>query len=154
MHTTRPPFPRVTLCTLALVPVLACTGNVDYSQIGSGKGGSGTVRTGSGGAGSSVGSMGSGGSGSASGGATGTGASGTGGSAATGTGGANAVTADPNAAGLLPLRRLTAREYLNTVRDLLGDATTLASDDVPGEADDLSNNAFPFRQPTVIATSG
>jgi hypothetical protein len=31
--------------------------------------------------------------------------------------------ADPNAAGLMPLRRLTNREYNNTVRDLLGDAT-------------------------------
>jgi hypothetical protein len=58
---------------------------------------------------------------------------------------------DPNAAGLMPLRRLTAREYLNTVRDLLGD-TTLGTGDVPAEADDLSNNAFPFRQPSVIGT--
>ena len=51
----------------------------------------------------------------------------------------------------MPLRRLTSREYLATVRDLLGD-TTLALDDVPGESDDLSNNAFPFRQPTAIGT--
>jgi hypothetical protein len=29
--------------------------------------------------------------------------------------------ADPNAAGPMPLRRLTAREYNNTIRDLLGD---------------------------------
>ena len=28
--------------------------------------------------------------------------------------------ADPNAAGLMPMRRLTNREYNNTVRDLLG----------------------------------
>ena len=46
---------------------------------------------------------------------------------------------------------LFAGEYLNTVRDLLND-TTLQLDDVPGEADDLSNNAFPFRQPTAIGT--
>jgi hypothetical protein len=52
----------------------------------------------------------------------------------------------------MPLRRLTAREYLNTVRDLLGDGTSLAPDDVPGEPDDLTNNAFPFRQPTSIGT--
>ena len=58
---------------------------------------------------------------------------------------------DPNAAGLMPARRLTSREYLATVRDLLGD-TTLKIDDVPSEADDLSNNAFPFRQPTAIGT--
>jgi hypothetical protein len=37
--------------------------------------------------------------------------------------GAGGTTGDPDAAGLMPLRRLTAREYLNTVRDLLGDAT-------------------------------
>jgi len=160
MHTTRASVLHPALHTAlhtalyiaALTPVLGCTGVVDNSQLGTGTGGAGTVGTGSGGAGSSMGPKGSGGSGSgsSSGGAPGPGSSGSGGSAATGTGGASA---DPNAAGLLPLRRLTAREYLNTVRDLLGDATTLAAGDVPGEADDLSNNAFPFRQPMVIATS-
>lgn len=49
----------------------------------------------------------------------------------------------------MPLRRLTAREYLNTVRDLLAD-TSLDAGDVPNEADDTSNNAFPFRQPGPI----
>jgi hypothetical protein len=72
-----------------------------------------------------------------------------GGAGVTGTGGSAAP--DPNAAGPLPLRRLTSREYLNTVRDLLGD-TTLTAGDVPIETDDLSNNGFPFRQPTTIAT--
>jgi hypothetical protein len=71
------------------------------------------------------------------------------GGSSTGTGGSAA--ADPNAAGLMPLRRLTAREYLNTVRDLLGD-TTLGVGDVPNESDDLSNNAFPFRQPGDVGT--
>jgi len=66
-----------------------------------------------------------------------------------GTGGT--MVADSTAAGPLPLRRLTAREYLNTVRDLLGDSS-LTHDDLPGETDDLSNNGFPFRQPTTIAT--
>jgi hypothetical protein len=51
----------------------------------------------------------------------------------------------------LAFRRLTSREYLNTVRDLLGD-TAVKPDDVPTETDDLSNNGFPFRQPTTIAT--
>jgi hypothetical protein len=74
--------------------------------------------------------------------------SGSGGSS--GTGGSSGV-ADPAAAGPLPLRRLTSREYLNTARDLLGDSTLDASD-VPGESDDLSNNAFPFRQPNLIGT--
>ena len=68
-----------------------------------------------------------------------------------GIGGSVTGPADPNAAGPLPARRLTSREYLNTIRDLLND-TTLQLDDVPGEADDLSNNAFPFRQPTAIGT--
>src|SRR5881394_2087197 len=56
------------------------------------------------------------------------------GAAGAGTGGAaGSAPPDPNAAGLLPLRRLTSREYLNTVRDLLADTTSVAADDVPGE---------------------
>jgi hypothetical protein len=77
------------------------------------------------------------------------GITGTAGSIPSGTGGS--APPDPNAAGVLQLRRLTSREYLNTIRDLLND-TTIAIDDVPGESDDLSNNAFPFRQPTAIGT--
>ncbi|HVY41280.1 MAG TPA: DUF1592 domain-containing protein [Polyangia bacterium] len=69
--------------------------------------------------------------------------------ATTGSAGNSGAPGDPKAAGVLPLRRLTAREYLNTARDLLGD-TTLDSGDVPSESDDLSNNAFPFRQPGAI----
>ena len=52
------------------------------------------------------------------------------------------VPPDPNAAGLMPARRLTSREFLNTVRDLLND-TTLKSRRRSGESDDLSNNALP-----------
>ena len=111
---------------------LGCSGTIGGMATGSG-GGTGAAATGGGAT--------SGGAGSSS--------SGTAGNGATGTGGSSSTTPpDPNAAGLMPLRRLTAREYLNTVRDLLGD-TTLALDDVPGESDDLSNNAFPFRQPSV-----
>jgi len=84
------------------------------------------------------------------GGQSGTGAS-SGSGASSGTGGAGNTPGDPQAAGALPLRRLTSREYLNTARDLLGDST-LGVADVPGESDDLSNNAFPFRQPNVIGT--
>lgn len=65
--------------------------------------------------------------------------------------GTGATPGDPNAAGILPLRRLTAREYLNTVRDLLAD-TSLSPGDVPNEPDDTSNKAFPFRQPGSIGT--
>src|SRR5947209_14921490 len=72
------------------------------------------------------------------------GTSGTGATTGTGGTGASTLPPDPHAAGLLPLRRLTAREYLNTARDLLGD-TSLGIGDVPNESDDLSNNAFPFR---------
>ncbi|WP_438022714.1 DUF1592 domain-containing protein [Sorangium sp. So ce233] len=43
--------------------------------------------------------------------------------------------ADPTSAGVKVLRRLSGREYLNTVRDLLGD-TTLRINDVPVENDD------------------
>ncbi|WP_437328033.1 DUF1592 domain-containing protein [Sorangium sp. So ce381] len=43
--------------------------------------------------------------------------------------------ADPTSAGVKVLRRLSGREYLNTVRDLLGD-TTLHLNDVPVENDD------------------
>jgi len=68
-----------------------------------------------------------------------------------GTGGSTGAAGDPKAAGVMPLRRLTAREYLNTARDLLGDST-LHAGDVPNESDDLSNNAFPFRQPGVVGS--
>ena len=93
----------------------------------------------------SPGNPGSGGSGTPNVGSGGSGAS----NPDAGTGGT--MVADSTAAGPLPLRRLTAREYLNTVRDLLGDSS-LTHDDLPGETDDLSNNGFPFRQPTTIAT--
>src|SRR3954470_6754143 len=79
------------------------------------------------------------------------GITGTAGNVSTGNGGSTTGPADPKAAGQMPARRLTSREFLNTVKDLLND-TTLKVDDVPGESDDLSNNAFPFRQPTAIGT--
>jgi hypothetical protein len=125
----------------ALLPVLGCAGAVGDSGAVGGSG----AGTGTGGAGAGV--VGTGGVAGAG------GATGPGGSGPTGTGGTGVVPADPNAAGLLPLRRLTAREYGNTVRDLLGDMTSLAADDVPGDPDDLTNNAFPFRQPTLIGTA-
>jgi hypothetical protein len=126
----------------------SCTGQIGAADSHSGSAGTGPRAGSAGAAGSSTGT--------GSGGATGSGTAGSG--SPTGVGGAGAVTGtggtaapDPNAAGPLPLRRLTSREYLNTVRDLLGDAT-LTAGDVPIETDDLSNNGFPFRQPTTIAT--
>jgi hypothetical protein len=56
------------------------------------------------------------------------GSSGTAGAAIGGTGtGGSTAPADPNAAGPMPMLRLTNREYNNTVRDLLGDTTQPAN---------------------------
>jgi hypothetical protein len=63
-------------------------------------------------------------------GSTGGGTSGAAGSGATtgvGTGTAGTTPIDPNAAGPMPMLRLTNREYNNTVRDLLGDTTQPAN---------------------------
>ena len=54
MSTTTRAIPfRFAPCIAALVPILGCTGNVDYSQTGTGTGGARMVGAGSGGAGSS-----------------------------------------------------------------------------------------------------
>jgi len=106
-------------------------------------------------------------------------AGGTGGSAATGTGGgsANAIgggpasgtggtsaggvsggsggsggetpAGDPNAAGPMPLRHLTSREYRNTVQSLVNDGS-LAEDDVPTETSDSTFDFYPFREPGTV----
>jgi Protein of unknown function (DUF1592)/Protein of unknown function (DUF1588)/Protein of unknown function (DUF1595)/Protein of unknown function (DUF1585)/Protein of unknown function (DUF1587) len=130
-----------------IAATLGCSGVIGSASPGAGGG----AATGAGG-GTPTGGTSSGG---ASTGGTPTGGSSTGGTMMSGTGSGGSggsVPADPKAAGLFPLQRLTAREYLNTVRDLLGD-TTLTVADVPNEGDDTSNNAFPFRQPTPIATA-
>jgi hypothetical protein len=59
---------------------------------------------------------------------------------------APATPADPNAAGPLLLRRLTIREYNNTVRDLLGDGSGPASQ-FPSDRDET----FPFRRSGPVA---
>ena len=73
----------------------------------------------------------------------GTGAAGTTGA---GTGTAGSGSGDPNAAGVMPMLRLTNREYNNTVRDLLGDtsqpANQFASDRDP---------TFEFRRAGTVA---
>jgi hypothetical protein len=66
------------------------------------------------------------GSGSTGSGSTGSG-SGTAGTTGGGTGTAGSTPIDPNAAGPMPMLRLTNREYNNTVRDLLGDTTQPAN---------------------------
>jgi hypothetical protein len=127
-----------------------CTGSIGSSGT---PGQTATTGAGSGtGAGAGTGTSGAGNTtGTGIGNTTGAGAgAGSGTGAGTGTG-ATGGTADPTAAGLFPVQRLTSREYLNTIRDLLSD-TTLTVQDVPSEGDDPSNNAFPFRQPTPIET--
>ncbi|HXI60143.1 MAG TPA: DUF1592 domain-containing protein [Polyangia bacterium] len=53
---------------------------------------------------------------------------------------------DPSAAGLMPLQRLTNREYNNTVRDLLGDTSQPASQFATDR-----DPTFVFRRPNDIA---
>ena len=55
--------------------------------------------------------------------------------------------ADPNAAGPMPLRRLTQREYNNTIRDLLGDTSKPADSFPPDQESD-----FTFRRAGLVAT--
>ncbi len=61
-----------------------------------------------------------------------------------GTGGTAVTSTDPNAAGPMPIRRLTQREYNNTVADLLGD-TTHPADGFPDDdhLDGVEDN-YPF----------
>ncbi len=61
-------------------------------------------------------------------------------------GSAPAAMADPNAAGIMPLRRLTNREYNDTVRDLLGD-TTQPANQFPSDRDPT----FEFRRAGDLA---
>jgi hypothetical protein len=85
-------------------------------------------------------------------------ASGTGSTAGTGNtnggggvGGPGAPAGDPLAAGIKPLRILTAREYVNTVRDLLGE-TALTESALPvGDEDPNVTPSFAFRQAHPIA---
>ncbi len=106
---------------LSGLSLAACTGKIGGEVRGGGPaaGGSGT--------GTSVG-----------------GSSGVGGGS-TGVGG-SPTQADPNAAGPMPMLRLTNREYDNTVRDLLGD-TTQPADQFPTDRD----ATFEFRRAGAIA---
>jgi Protein of unknown function (DUF1592)/Protein of unknown function (DUF1588)/Protein of unknown function (DUF1595)/Protein of unknown function (DUF1585) len=59
---------------------------------------------------------------------------------------------DPAAAGLMPLRYMTSREYLNTVSDLLTD-TSLTDTDMPTEVTDPNGAYFPFRVPGTVGNA-
>ena len=61
--------------------------------------------------------------------------------------GAGNTPADPSAAGPMPLRRLTRREYNNTIRDLLGD-TSKPAESFPPDSD----SDFHFRRAGLVAT--
>src|SRR4051812_46583695 len=63
------------------------------------------------------------------------------------TGGDPSTPADPLAAGPMPLRRLTHREYNNTVRDLLG-VTTSPADAFPLDVD----GTFLFHRSGLVST--
>jgi hypothetical protein len=127
--------------------VAGCTGQIgDDSVASTGGSGGGPPSAGGSSAAAQGGSAGSGGSASVTGGSGGGGAVGTGG-AATGTGGsAGAVTGSQSVAGPMPLRRLTSREYRNSVFALVNDQS-LAEDDVPTETSDPTFEYYPFRRP-------
>jgi hypothetical protein len=149
-------LPPLSLLVALSLGVAACTGKVEGGAVPSGDvGGSGGAAASTGGssAASSGGSAGSTG-GTANPGAGGTTTSGSGGStggAGPGaTGGTGGVTdGDPNAAGPMPLRHLTSREYRNTVLALVKDGS-LAEDDVPSETSDPTFDYFPFRRPGTV----
>jgi Protein of unknown function (DUF1592)/Protein of unknown function (DUF1588)/Protein of unknown function (DUF1595)/Protein of unknown function (DUF1587)/Protein of unknown function (DUF1585) len=129
-------------CALALSA--ACTGSIMNGGHGTPTGGPATGGPATGGPATGGPATGSGGSSATgAGGSPATGASGSGGPI--GTGGA-AVPGDPNAAGVMPLRRLTNREYNNTVHDLLGD-TTLPANQFPSDRD----KTFAFRRAGDLA---
>lgn len=140
-------MPSLPLAAALALSASGCTAKLEGGTAGgdapgtggmaAGAGGSGTPAAGAAGSGNAAGSGGSGALGGASG-ATGGGASG-------GTSGSGAAPpGDPNAAGPMPLRHLTSREYRNTVRALVGDSS-LGESDVPSETSDPTFDYFPFR---------
>lgn len=79
---------------------------------------------------------------------------GNGSSGSTGSGGSAGAgnAADPNAAGVRPLHLLSTREYLATVRDLLGDTTLDPSSLPTGDEDRSAVPSFAFKVDHPIAT--
>ncbi len=64
--------------------------------------------------------------------------------------GVSSVPGDAQAAGLLPLRRLSAREYLNTLRDLLNDTADVALGDLPLDQGGDAFTVYPFLVPVDV----
>lgn len=160
----------VPLLSSLLLPLLAlsCTAQVGDGPQGPGTGGNGDTKPGStGGSGSGSGSASGSGSGSGSGSASGSGGAGagpvvgSGGSSTVGTGGGGIPMTSSGgmgpppgpkpvateSAGLMPLLRLTHREYSNTMTELLGDTSTAG-------ATFETDNAGPagFLAPSNVAT--
>jgi hypothetical protein len=67
--------------------------------------------------------------------------------------GVSNVPGDPNSAGLLPLRRLSAREYLNTLKDLLNVTGVTTTSDLPNDEGGNAFAAYPFLLPVDIGKS-
>jgi hypothetical protein len=140
-------LPAAWILCLTLSTV-ACTGTIESGAAPTG-GSGGAPSTGGAAAGARAGSA---GFGTSVGGAAVAGSSGTGGS----TGGtppfsSGGTASDPEAAGPMPLRHLTSREYRNSVSALVGDQS-LVEDDVPSETSDPTFEYYPFRRPGSVGT--
>ena len=135
---------RGSACGIAALGLaLGCTATIGSSG-GGNKGGSGGPTTGTGattGSGSVTGTGNTGGPGSG----------GTAGQVGPGAGGVGSP-GDPLSAGVKPLLLLTAREYLNTVRDLLLDSTLQPAALPPGDEDLQATPSFAFQLPHPVAT--
>jgi len=129
---------------VALCLAAGCTGQVQPGQPASAVG-AGNPAKGSGGVTGSPGGVTT----------TPVGGGGTGANVAAGNGGvgvtAGAGAGDPNTAGIRPLRLLTRHEYLNTVRDLLLDSSTVTADSLPGEDTDPAAE-YTFHTTSDVAT--
>jgi hypothetical protein len=134
----------VTLVALLAGSALACSGSIGDGS-GESSGGGPSMPAGGTGSGPPGGTGAPGGGGVAPGGG---GVSPGGGGVAPGGGGVSpgGGAGDPNAAGPMPLRRLTRREYNNTVRDLLGE-TTNPADAFPVDRE----SEFLFRRAGLVA---
>ena len=118
---------------LSLGLLLGCTANIEGTQHGDGPGPSNTA--------GSTGSTSGGGNGAPDGNLI----------PADGSEDLGTVVTDPNAAGPMPLRGLTSREYLQTVSELLTDQS-LTETDVPTEQTSPTFDYFPFRVPNGVGT--
>jgi hypothetical protein len=142
LETGRLLLPRPWVLSLA-VSVLGCTGQIQGGAEGSGGRGGGAPATG----GSAVGAGAGAGNAAGSGGIAGAGTGGsTGGTAPFSTGGS---ATDASAAGPMPLRHLTSREYRNSVSVLVNGAN-LAEDEAPSETSDPTFEYYPFRRAGTV----